>query len=81
MSRKRPSLGLHTRDERARAYSRARYQFEWAVRNPESINFAYGYIMAIYQMALDEVSDDREFIKSFEEMLKVLLENGAQGVE
>lgn len=55
MSRRHPSLGLHTKDERARALIAAQKMLQAVTKGDHYDQLvAYGYFMAIRDMAHDE---------------------------
>ncbi len=78
MARRKAYLGLHTKEERAKAYGRARREVESAIRSGELFGLwhSHGYLRAILDLAHDE-GNDPEFISALEE-LQVGLEHAIQ---
>jgi len=73
-------LGLHTKQERQKAYGMAKKRYEYAMKNKSENNIAYalGYIDAIIELAKDEYPDDKDFITYLEELAMELGEHVKQ---
>jgi len=63
----RYELGLHTKIERAKAYGKAKYEYERALKDIERAGkhypgYALGYITATLDIARAEEEPDQEFV-------------------
>jgi hypothetical protein len=63
-------MGLHTQEERAKAYEKAKEKVEWALRqgNPLAIANGLGYLEAMMDLAEDESSDDESLIRNLQDL-------------
>lgn len=62
MAAKRHVMGLHTREERNKAYGMAKQEYELAIKGGGPLNRVYGlgYLQAILDLAEKEAPDERE---------------------
>lgn len=78
-----PVMGLHTKEERQGAYTRAydAYQKALRTRSVPEYNYALGYIEAIGDLLVAEAPDDKELLGLIGDMQSDLLEKAALRTE